>query len=135
MQVTTRTRGRPTVFHNEVVHKLEQAFAIGCTVEEACIVSGVSRSAYYNKLNNDPDFMDRMARIQLFLIIKARHTVYDAIRRGDTKTSRWYLERKCRDEFGAQTQNHNAASTQLDSYTEDELRRIAAATTYPYTAS
>jgi hypothetical protein len=42
-----RAYGRPTVFTQTTVHKLEQAFLIGCTVEEACTLSGVSRSAYY----------------------------------------------------------------------------------------
>lgn len=99
MLVTTRTRGRPTVFDSDTVRKLEQAFAIGCTVEEACSVSGVSRSAYYKRLEDDEQFMDRIERAKLYMIIYARHTVAQAIRAGDIKTSLWYLERKRKDEF------------------------------------
>lgn len=97
--LTIRTRGRPTVFSQDTVHKLEQAFAIGCTVEEACSISGVSRSAFYRKQEEDSYFMDRMERSKLFMVVQARHTVFGAIRNGDVKTSMWYLERKCRKEF------------------------------------
>jgi hypothetical protein len=96
---TLRTRGRPTVFDPETVRKLEQAFAIGCTVEEACSVSGVSRSAYYKRLEGDQDFMDKMERAKFFMIMQARYTVHRAIRNGDVHTATWYLERKCRQEF------------------------------------
>jgi hypothetical protein len=85
MKVATRTRGRPTVFDQDTVHKLEQAFAIGCTVEEACFVSGVSRSAYYKRLEDDEQFMDKMERAKLYMIIQARHTVCKAIQAGDVK--------------------------------------------------
>lgn len=96
---TRRAKGRPTVFDTDTVHKLEQAFAIGCTVEEACSISGISRSAYYKKLEDDSYFMDRMERSKLFMVVQARHTVCIAIRNGDVKTSIWYLERKRREEF------------------------------------
>lgn len=103
IQSITKARGRPTVFDHDTVRKLEQAFAIGCTVEEACSISGVSRSAYYKRLEDDNQFMDKMERARLYMIIQARHTVCNAIRAGDVKTSMWYLERKRRDEFGSAT--------------------------------
>jgi hypothetical protein len=99
--VTTKPRGRPTIFDKGTVHKLEQAFAIGCTVEEACSISGVSRSAYYKRIEDDAQFMDKMERSKLFMAIQARHTVCIAIRSGDIKTCMWYLERKRRDEFSS----------------------------------
>lgn len=99
MLTTSKNRGRPTVFNQETVRKLEQALAIGCSVDEACSVSGVSRSAYYKRLEVDNQFMDKMERAKLFMVIQARLTVCNAIRRGDVKTSMWYLERKRKDEF------------------------------------
>jgi ACT domain-containing protein len=102
--VAIKSRGRPTIFNQDTVHKLEQAFAMSCTVEEACSISGVSRSAYYKRLENDRQFMDKMERAKLFMIIQARHTVCKAIRAGDIKTSIWYLERKRKDEFGINLQ-------------------------------
>jgi hypothetical protein len=124
MQVATKSRGRPTVFDQETVHKLEQAFAIGCTVEEACSVSGVSRSAYYKRLEDDTHFMDKMERAKLFIVIQARHTVCNAIRAGDIKTSMWYLERKRKEEFGLKAEAINELSLELENYTNDELLRL-----------
>lgn len=124
MLTATRSRGRPTVFDQETVHKLEQAFAIGCTVEEACSVSGVSRSAYYKKFEDDVHFMDKMERAKLFMVIQARHTVCNAIRAGDIKTSLWYLERKRKDEFSLKSETHSAQLLELDNYTNAELLRL-----------
>ena len=129
MQVVIKTRGRPTVFNYDVVHKLEQAFAIGCNVEEACIYSGVSRSAYYKKLEEDPVFMDRMERSKLYMILKARQVVCTAIANGDAKIAMWYLERKCRDEFGACNHSHTVKTQDFDNYTDDELLKLSTATT------
>ena len=131
-QSITRARGRPTVFDPDTVHKLEQAFAIGCTVEEACSVSGVSRSAYYKRLENDNQFMDKMERAKLYMIIQARHTVARAVRSGDVKTSIWYLERKCRDEFG----NMAVLQVQTEPYAnmnDAQLAELANASRSPVT--
>lgn len=124
MKVATRTRGRPTVFDQDTVRKLEQAFAMGCTVEEACYISGVSRSAYYKRLEDDIHFMDKMERAKLFMIIQARHTVYKAIQAGDVKTSMWFLERKRRDEFGVNAQHQHVPDISFDEYTDEKLRRL-----------
>jgi hypothetical protein len=124
MKVATRTRGRPTVFDYDAVRKLEQAFAIGCTVDEACSISGVSRSAYYKKLEDDSYFMNKMERAKLFMIIQARHTVFKAIQAGDVKTSMWYLERKRRDEFGVNTQHQQVPEISFDEFTDEKLRRL-----------
>jgi len=96
---TARGTGRPTVFTQTTVHKLEQAFIIGCSVEEACIVSGVSRSAYYKQLERDPDFTDRMAYFQALPVLVARYTVMKSIHEGNVKSAMWFLERKRRAEF------------------------------------
>lgn len=124
MSAIALSRGRPTVFDYGTVHKLEQAFFIGCTVDEACILSGVSRSAYYNRLKSDSDFMDKMSRAQLFMIIKARHTVNQAIQKGDTKVSMWYLERKRKEEFGNNPWHNGIVGTSFSKLTSQEITKI-----------
>ncbi len=124
MKIATKTRGRPTVFDQDTVRKLEQAFAMGCTVEEACYISGVSRSAYYKRLDDDIHFMDKMERAKLFMIIQARHTVYKAIQAGDVKTSMWLLERKRGDEFGVNAQHQHVPNISCDEFTDEKLRRL-----------
>lgn len=94
-----RTLGRPTVFTQTTVHKLEQALMVGCNVEEACVLSGVSRSAYYKRASEDPDFMDRMAYFQALPVLVARYTLMKSIHEGNAKSAMWFLERKRRAEF------------------------------------
>lgn len=61
--MTQKPTGRPTVITKATVQKLETALRDGFSVEMACHVSGVGRSTYYQHLNSDPDFADKMAWI------------------------------------------------------------------------
>ena len=126
MLVTTRTRGRPTVFDQDTVHKLEQLFSLGCTTDVACRISGVSRSAYYKKIETDHDFMDKMERSKLYAVFLARQTIVREIEAGNVKVAMWFLERKRRDEFGNCNHSHKTTHTidNFDEFTDEELRRL-----------
>ena len=91
--------GRPTVMTESVVVKLEQAFAIDCTVEEACSYAEISRDAFYDYLKKVPKFSDRIAGLRERPILKARQTVVKSLE--DPTHAKWYLERKKKNEFGA----------------------------------
>ena len=127
MLVSTRTRGRPTVFDQDTVHKLEQLFSLGCTTDEACRISGVSRSAYYKKIETDHDFMDKMERSKLYAIFLARQTIVREIQAGNVKVAMWFLERKRRDEFGTCSRPHVSSNSyaNFDNWTDEELLKIA----------
>lgn len=128
MKVAARHKGRPTVFNEETVHKLEQLFSLGCTVDEACRISGVSRSAYYNRLETDHDFMDKMERSKLYAIFLARQTIVREIEAGNVKVAMWFLERKRRDEFGSCNRPHvtiNNTYSSFDDLTDEELVKLA----------
>lgn len=90
--------GRPTVMTDSVVVKLEHAFAIDCTVEEACSYAEISRDAFYDYLKKYPKFSDRIAELRLKPILKARQTVVKSL--GDTNSAYKYLSKKARKEFG-----------------------------------
>lgn len=90
--------GRPTIMTESVVVKLEQAFAIDCTVEEACSYSEISRDAFYDYLKKNPKFSDRIAELRLRPILKARQTVVKSL--DDTNSAYKYLSKKARKEFG-----------------------------------
>ena len=47
----------------------------------------------------NPDIADLHALIQDELIAKSKETVSEAVKNGDLKTAKWYLERKAADEF------------------------------------
>ena len=89
--------GRPTVMTSDVIAKLEQAFAIDATVEEACSYAEISRDAFYDYLKKEPTFSDRIEDLRNRPILKARQTIVKNLERPEG--AKWYLERKRKNEF------------------------------------
>lgn len=91
--------GRPTVFGESELQKLETAFSLDCTDEEACIFAGVAPSSLYNYQNAHPDFLERKRLLKQKLVLKARTVIANRLNTEDADTAKWYLERKKKDEF------------------------------------
>lgn len=92
-----REVGRPTVFTEEVLKKLEEAFSLGCTDKEACLLANISPASLYNYQNENPEFIERKELLKQDPILKARQTVIKAL--DDPEHAEWYLERKRKGEF------------------------------------
>jgi hypothetical protein len=90
----------------------------------ACHISGVGRSTYYQHLNSDPDFADKMALAQDWTTQRAKQVVAQAIDKGDLKAAQWWLERRARAEFAAnppvQQSQHNNLGGWLDGGKREE---------------
>lgn len=95
--------GRPTVMTPEVVGKLEHAFAIGCTDLEACLYADIHKDTLYNYQLKNPEFADRKEVLKLNPVLKARTNIMASIESGDVDDSKWYLERKKKNEFSSST--------------------------------
>lgn len=91
--------GRPTVMTEEVVQKLEFAFMRGMTDVEACLYADISRSTLHNYCEEHPEFLDRKEELKQHPTSKARLNVTEAIEKGDADMSKWWLERKAKNEF------------------------------------
>lgn len=91
--------GRPTVMTEEVIQKLEYAFMKGMTDREACIYANIATSTLYNYCNENPSFSERKEELKQHPTAKARLNVVEAIEKGDEDMSKWWLERKAKDEF------------------------------------
>ena len=91
--------GRPTVMTPEVVSKIEYGFMKGLNVTECCHYADISRQAFYDYLEKNPDFTDRIEELKSNPSTKAKLNVVEAIENGDTDLSKWWLERKNKDEF------------------------------------
>ncbi len=87
------------------VRKLEEAFALGCCIKEACIFASISRDTYYRWIKESPQLSDRFDTLRLEPVFKAKKTIIDSL--DDPKVAAWYLERKCREEFGKDNQSTN----------------------------
>ncbi|MEX1013647.1 MAG: hypothetical protein WDZ80_00615 [Candidatus Paceibacterota bacterium] len=90
--------GRPTKMTNETVNKLEQAFAIGCTDEEACSYAGISRETLNKYQNKNKEFLDKKHELKLKPVLKARQTIVNGL--GNISVAQWYAGKKMRKEFG-----------------------------------
>ena len=84
----------------DVVNNLERAFMDGASNIEACTRAGISRTIFYRWLKENPDFADHIEELRSIPTGKARQNIVDSIKDGNIDSSRWYLERKAREEFG-----------------------------------
>ena len=94
---------KPTITE-EVVKKLEYAFAMDCTVWEACLYAWCSRETYYNYLKANPKMVDRFEQLREQPVLTARTTVVKAIG-NDPDMAMKYLERKRKKEFSPRIEN------------------------------
>lgn len=98
--------GRPTSMTSETINKLVYAFSIGCSDEEACIYANIVPSALYRYQKDHSDFKEYKDTLKKKPVLMAKQNIIKAMdinENPDCKslidTSKWYLERKCKDEF------------------------------------
>jgi hypothetical protein len=91
--------GRPTVMTELVIGKLESVFAIDGTVEEACAFADISEDAFYDYQKKSPKFAERIKRLRLKPILKARNTIVQKLG-NNYGNAMDYLKRKRKLEFG-----------------------------------
>lgn len=90
----------------EKVKKLEEAFALDCTIEEACFYADISKPTYYHWLEVDPELINRFEALRQNPVLTARTTVVNAIKE-DAELAMKYLERKKKAEFSPKTEIDN----------------------------
>lgn len=87
----------------DVLRKLEQAFAIGCTNREACIYSDITEAMYYNYVKEHDGLAEKFALLKDRPTLKARTTLVASL--GDPEHAKWYLKHKKNDEFSEKVVN------------------------------
>ncbi|MCK5018429.1 MAG: hypothetical protein KAS32_15325 [Candidatus Peribacteraceae bacterium] len=92
--------GRKPSIKEKQVAILVAAIENGFVVKEALTHAKIKKDAYYRKLKNDVKFRDRIEVADMKLKMKAKANMANAIRNGDMRTTRWFLERKVPEEFG-----------------------------------
>src|SRR3990167_6341055 len=91
--------GRPLEFTDVVVKKLEEAFSIDASVEEACFYADISRQTYYNNVKEGTQLFDRLTALRQRPVLKARQAVVQKL--GESYSNAMdYLKRKKKLEFG-----------------------------------
>lgn len=92
--------GRPKSITPEIVKKLEEAFSNALTDVEACLYAGVSTSAFYRYCEEHLDFREWKEELKKKPNIRAKLNILKGVNAGDINDSKWWLERKAKDEFG-----------------------------------
>lgn len=92
--------GRPTKMTDTTLQKLEESFMLDATVEMACLQAGISKSTYHQYCKDNPAFLDRIRLLKTKLGFKAILNVANDIQQGNIQTTKWYLERKYRQDYG-----------------------------------
>lgn len=83
----------------EIVGKLEYGFLKGLNDTECCLYAGISRQALYDYCNKYPEFADRKEELKKQPSTTAKLNIVEAIDNGDIDISKWYLERRNKEEF------------------------------------
>lgn len=104
--------GRPTVMTPEVVVKLEHAFAIDSTVEEACSYAEISRNSFYDYLQKNPDFSNRIEELRQRPVLAARERAVKGIHESYGNAMD-YLKRKKKLEFAERIEQTGADGKEL----------------------
>lgn len=91
--------GRPTVMTEETLKKLTFAFSKGLSDEEASLFAEITPQTLYNYCHANPEFFERKELLKNKPKMQAKLNISENIENGDVDTSKWYLERKAKNEF------------------------------------
>ena len=89
--------GRPSERTEEVNRKIEDAAALGASIEEIAMYAGIHRATLYRWMQDDEELKDRIQELQERPILKARQTIIKSLE--NPHDAQWYLERKRKSEF------------------------------------
>jgi hypothetical protein len=118
--------GRPSVMTAETVKKLEYGFLKGLTDEQCCLFAGISKQALYDYCHIHPEFTDRKELLKQQPSVQAKINIVEGIEQGDPDLSKWYLERKNKDEFSTK-QDLGVTGTinnPFEGLTTEELKKL-----------
>lgn len=126
MENNTNNPGRPTEYSEALVSQLEECLKNGFTVSAACRLVGIHRDTYYDWHTRFEGFSDRMQYAKDFALEAARQVVVKSIIEGDVQTSKWYLERKAKDEFSTRSEQTGKDGEALYTGGKEELQDLVA---------
>lgn len=95
---------RPTKMTDQVIAKLEEAFALGCTDLEASLYANIAPATLYNYQEKNQGFLERKTQLKETPILKARATVIKALE-SSPELALKFLERRKKDEFSLRREN------------------------------
>ena len=95
--------GRPTKMTKETIAKLEQAYSVGATDQQACLQAGINEATLYRWEKKNPSFSNRKKALQANLAYKAKLSLDKHIPR-DGKLALDVIERLEKDKWSLRTE-------------------------------
>lgn len=79
---------------DKVLSDLKYCLSMDCTVENACLYSGITVDTYYRWLKDSEEFKLFVENARNTLFMKALSRIEEAIVGGDLKSAMWYLQKR-----------------------------------------
>ena len=98
---------RPTKMTPELVLKLTEWFMMWFNDSEACLYADIAKGTLYDYINKNPEFWTKREELKKHPWIRAKTNILKSINEWDVNDSKWYLERKSRDEFSLKIETDN----------------------------
>jgi hypothetical protein len=119
----------------ETVRKLEEAFAWGAGVGEACFYAKISTDTYYRWVREKPGLSDEFERLRIKPILAARQVLMKGILGEKDKDGNYiikpnpelalkYLERKRKREFSTRIEQRTERRFSLPMITDEEYENL-----------
>ena len=75
-------------------------FKLGFNIKETCILAGISLDQYKYFVSKHPDFSTVKEACEMFPSMLAKNNIYNLLKKGDWRTTKWYAERCMPEEYG-----------------------------------
>lgn len=95
--------GRPTKMTPRTLGKLREAFLLGASDEEACLLADIHPDTLYAYQKEKPEFSEQKKTLKLNPVLKARRAIFKDL--DNPRTAMWYLERRAKSEFGPEAED------------------------------
>ena len=122
------TAGRPDKIDEKVLSKLEEGFSMGLTDVECCLYADIASATLYRYIEKNPKFRERKEELKNNLKMVAKTNLDKSIKKWDLTDSKWYLERKGKDEFSLKQEIDQKSEIDLNinisELTDEELDKI-----------
>lgn len=82
----------------DVVRKLDEAFLKGLSDRQACLDVGIPYSTFTSWIERNDWYRSRKEDLKENPKLLAKKNIYKALKEGDLETSKWYAERKMKDD-------------------------------------
>ncbi len=104
--------GRPVVITDAIQNQLKQAYLVGATDDEACLVVGIAPSTLYKFQERNPSFLEQKRLWKRSPVFRAKATIIRNLDNVDV--AKWYLERRAKEEFSSRQEIGATTDTPIE---------------------